>query len=77
MVIKELSSEQQEHAGDDAVTHSTPHLVRASLQHSRSRAVRLFEHITHFNSLTLFWLASGGYSSREKIGGGSSSKGVQ
>ena len=66
VVIKELSSEQQEHAGDDAATHSTPHLVKA------------FEHTTLLNSYktvcdtVLAW--NGGYGSHEKIVGGSSAK---
>ena len=37
--MKELSSEQQEHTGDDAATRSIPHLVQASLRHGRSRVV--------------------------------------
>ena len=35
--------------------------------------MKIFEHTTHFNSfrvVSLFWLASGGYGSCEKIGGG-------
>ena len=29
----------KEHTGDNAATHTTPHLVQASLRHGRSRAV--------------------------------------
>ena len=79
MVIKQLSSEQQEPTGDDAVTHSTPHLVQASLRQGRSRAVSDCSNTPHSTThtrqyATLFWLANGGYGSGEMIGGGSSSK---
>ena len=47
VVIKELSTEQQEHAGGDAATNSTPHLVQASLQHGRSRAMSYCLNIPH------------------------------
>ena len=79
-LIKELSSEQQEHAGDDAATYSTPDLVQASLRHGRSRAVSDCLNTPHHRSthkrqyLKLFWLDNGGFGSYEKIGGRSSSK---
>ena len=73
VVIKVLSSEQQEHTGDDAATHSTPHLVQASLRHGRSRAVSDCLNTPHSSTqtrqyMTLFWLDNGEYGSHEKIG---------
>eukprot|EP00731_Ephydatia_muelleri_P022038 Em0014g629a len=58
---KEPSAGQQGHTVVDAATRSTTHLVQTNLQHGSSRGRdRMFEHTTHFRTVTLFWLANGG-----------------